>query len=57
LKDFFIRLILPSRDEKFNDRAARSANEHFFHAIPAARCYFPDEIERIDSGNERRTEE
>ncbi|KYN21982.1 hypothetical protein ALC57_05630 [Trachymyrmex cornetzi] len=37
-------------------RAARSANEHFFHAIPAARCYFPDEIERIDSGNERRTE-
>ncbi|KYN07390.1 hypothetical protein ALC62_01592 [Cyphomyrmex costatus] len=35
---------------------SRSANEHFFHAIPAARCYFPDEIERIDTGNERRTE-
>ena len=64
LKDFFIRLILPSRDEKFNDihksqtittksRAVRSANEHFFHAIPTARCYFPDEIERIDSGRQR----
>lgn len=34
-------------------RAMRSANEHFFHAIPAARCYFPDEIERIDGGNKR----
>jgi hypothetical protein len=33
----------------------RSANEHFFRAIPAARCYFPDEIERIDGGNEGET--
>lgn len=38
------------------ESGVRSTNEHFFRAIPAARCYFPDEIEGIDGGNERRAE-